>query len=381
VTRAEAIDVRDRRHYARIFGSPLEAESLPPWCYSSEAFHRAEQDAIFARSWVCVGRAEQWSGAGAFRALTVADHRLVLVRGDDGELRCFANVCRHRGTRLLDGDGTVRWIRCPFHNWTYGLDGALRAAADMEATAGFDRAGHGLVRYAVKCWNGFVFVRIAGEDSALAETTGDLTAMLAPYRLDDMVTTRTDDYVVPCNWKLFLDVFMEDYHLKAVHGASIAEMYIKPDPPDSGPGYASIWNPHEGTSAIVPEDRPYALPPIEGLTGREAAGTRYVWLYPSLAFAVTIDCLWYFVIEPAGPGETRVAMHMCFPRRTVALNDFPDRAERYYRRFRKVLEEDNAVLARQQEGLASPAALPGRYSQLEPVPSLFAQWLISRIVE
>jgi len=372
----EAIDVRDPRRYARVTGDPLDTDSLPPWCYTSDAFHAAERERVLARSWLCVGRVDMLAGAGAYRALDVAGHRVLLVRSEDGTIRALANVCRHRGTKLLEGAGTTRWIRCLFHNWTYGLDGALRGAPDMDATRGFDPTASGLLPYDTGVWNGFLFVRLTPGGPSLEASFGAMTDLFAPFRLADMVTTRTRTYDVQCNWKLFLDVFMEDYHLKAVHGASIAATYIKPAPPETGPGYASIWNPHEGTSGLTSEDRDHAFPPMTGLP---ASGTRYGWLYPSFAFAVTVDSVWFFEVEPDGPGRSRVAMHMGFPRAIAERNDFAKKAERYYARWHCVLDEDNRVLALQQQGLESPAARAGRYSFLEPVPSRFAQWLVAGV--
>lgn len=379
---AGRIDVRHPRHYEGIFGPPAEVTSLPPWCYTAPEFLEAESSAVFPVSWVCLGRLDQFPAAGAYKTRRVAGRDLILVRGGDGRVRALGNACRHRGTRLLDGQGTTPRIRCPFHNWTYSLDGTLLGAPDIDDTKRFRREDNGLTAFATDTWNGFIFVRLAGDGPSLGETLTEATEALAPYRLDEMVVTRTDVFRVRCNWKLFLDVFMEDYHLKAVHGASVAGAYFKPDPPDRfGDSVASIWNPHEGTSALLAADMAeHALPPIAGLQRPEAAGTRYIWMFPSLAFAVTVDSLWFFEVDPVEPGVTEVAMHMCFPKSTTTRNDFAAKAERYYARWRMVIGEDNAVLTRQQQGMASGVAQPGRYSHLEPVPSLFAQWLACMVV-
>jgi choline monooxygenase len=211
---------------------------------------------------------------------------------------------------------------------------------------------------------------------------GDLDGFVAPYRLEDMATARQKSFTVECNWKLFLDVFMEDYHVGPVHQKSIAGTYIAPEPPDRVNGdFATIFNPHPGTSALLTGQQNHALPPIEGLSGKAAAGTRYYLFYPSFAFACTIDCMWFFEIQPEGPSRTRVKMDMCFPRATVNRPDFDEKVAHYEARWSKSMDEDVAVLELQQEGMESTQFTSGRYSYLEPVVSQFASWVVRRTVD
>jgi phenylpropionate dioxygenase-like ring-hydroxylating dioxygenase large terminal subunit len=372
----------DPQLYANALRPPLQADSLPAWCYTSEEFHRREIDQIFCRGWICIGREDALPETGDYRAFEFCGKKLIVIRGQDGRINVLDNICRHRGTLLLAGSGRVKVILCPFHHWGYGLDGVLRGAPTMEQTEGFDKADFGLKAYEVASWNGFIFMRLTPGGASLAETMGDMDRLVAPYNLGDMRLARQRSFTVECNWKLFLDVFMEDYHVKPVHKSSIAGTYTAPEPLERVNGdFATVFNPHQGTSALLTGEQYLAFPPILGLTGKAAAGTRYLFFYPTFAYACTIDCMWFFEIYPEGPSRTRVTMNMCFPNSTVERADFEEKFKAYQTRWAVSMDEDVAVLERQQLGFQSDQFTPGRYSHLEPVVSLFANWVVRHTVD
>lgn len=374
-----SLQMFDPATYRPVRRPPLQAEPLPAWCYTSPDFLRREAEEVFAKSWVCIGRGDLIPEPGDYRALEHCGRQLVMLRDRERRVRVLSNVCRHRGAVLLEGQGRRSVITCPFHAWGYALDGSLRAAPDMEETENFDKAHYSLANYEVAESCGFVFVRLVPGGPSLAESLGDLESVLRPWQPDRLVTARERHFVAPCNWKLFLEVFMEDYHLKAVHKSSIAGTYTKPEHQTHFEGaFATIWNPHGGTSALLPAEQHRALPPIPD---NDQAGTRYAWLYPSFAFAATLDCLWYFEVYPDGPSRTRVTMGMCFPPESVARPDFETTLDAYAARWKVAMDEDMVVLERQQRGLESGQYTPGRLSHLEPVVGLFANWLVQQAVE
>ncbi|MEA2780643.1 MAG: hypothetical protein QOK29_2187 [Rhodospirillaceae bacterium] len=372
----------DPQNYTKVMLPPMQAESLPGWCYTSEAFHRREIERIFSRSWICVGREDNLPRSGDYRTVNLCGTRLVVLRDNEGKIRVLDNVCRHRGTLLLEGNGNVPAIRCPFHNWSYGLDGSLRGAPDMDQTAGFDRKDYGLPAYEATHWNGFIFTRLQKGGPSLEEQLGDMDRLVAPYDLSEMRCAKQKTFTVKCNWKLFLEVFMEDYHLKAVHKSSIAGTYTAPEVQERVNGdFATIFDPHKGTSALLTGEQQLALPPIESPTGTLPAGTRYMLFYPSFAFACTVDCMWFFEIHPDGPLRTQVTMSMCFPQTTLALDDFASKFSAYENRWAISMDEDIVVLEKQQQGMESGRFVPGRFSHLEPVVSMFANWTVRRIMD
>ena len=197
------------------------SSTLPPACYTGVDVLSAETTGLLRRSWLGVARADEWKEPGDYRVLEPAGTSIIAVRDEEGRLRAFANTCRHRGTRLLEGSGNAARIRCPFHGWTYGLDGSLRGATRMGATQGFRRADMGLVEFRAAERGGFVFVALSGEAPGIDEWLGDFDALHAPWRLEELVTTRRRELEVDCNWKLFLEVFNESYHLEYVHSANL----------------------------------------------------------------------------------------------------------------------------------------------------------------
>jgi choline monooxygenase len=373
----------DRQSYAKATLPPLQAEPLPGWCYADPDFHRREIDRVFNRSWVCLGRENALPNMGDYRTVELNGSRLIVIRDQTGAIRVLNNVCRHRGMVLLEGAGNVPAIRCPFHAWAYGLDGSLRGAPTMDQSANFDRRDYGLISFEVKVWQGFIFVRLEPDGPDFDSMVGNLDELLAPYNLPAQKLAKAKSFTVECNWKLFIEVFMEDYHVAVVHRNSIAGTYAS-HPPELATGvngaYATIWDKHKGTSALLTAEQHLSLPAIETLP-ENMLGTRYVWIYPSFAFATTIDCMWGFEIYPEGPSRTHVVMNMCFPEETIARPDFAERFERYERRWAVSMDEDIVVLERQQKGMNTGRYVPGRLSHLEPSLNLFANWLVDRVAD
>ena len=358
------------------------AATLPPACYTAPEVLAAERSGLLSRSWLGVARADEWREAGDYAVLDLAGTSVIVLRDEEGRLRAFANTCRHRGTRLLEGRGNAARIRCPFHGWTYGLDGALRGAPRMGATQGFRRAGMGLVELRTAERGGFLFVALSDETPGIDEWLGAFDALHAPWRLGELVTTRRRELEVDCNWKLFLEVFNESYHLEYVHAETFGGLYLEPEAPDPVGGCVqSSFSPTAGTGGLKAGDQAHILPAMPGLGAREGAGTRYTWVFPVLTFAAGSEALWAYAARPLGPRRCRVTQWVCFPPRTATTPGFEAKAERYYARMDEALAEDIAVLERQQRGMESPFARAGRWSDLEHGAAAFAAWYARRLAE
>jgi phenylpropionate dioxygenase-like ring-hydroxylating dioxygenase large terminal subunit len=368
--------------YDKALLAPERAETLPAWCYGSETFLNREIDRAFRPKWLCVGRHDRCPEVGDFAAIDLAGLPVILLRDPKGKLRAFANSCRHRGMRLLEGEGRCKGIKCPYHGWYYRLDGSLAQALEMRATEGFEKADHGLLELPLAASAGFVFVNPDGQAEPLGRYLEGFEELLAPYRLQEMVCTRTRSFEVACNWKLFIDIFLEYYHLRSVHPESLALVgYQTPDPPDAvGGQFISQFGRHAGSSAILKDGNAESFPAIKGLSGKLAGGTRYSQVFPNLIFGLTTDSLWFYQCHPLAPDRTSVVMGCCFPEETAARKDFERIAQHYYRRWDLGIAEDNAVLERQQKSIASPLTRPGRYSHLEEMLPCFASWLLRQVL-
>jgi phenylpropionate dioxygenase-like ring-hydroxylating dioxygenase large terminal subunit len=239
----------DPEHYANVMKPPLEAETLPVWCYTEEAFHRLEVERIFMKAWNFVGRADLMPNSGDYLATDVAGIPVLLVRDRAGTVRAFANSCRHRGTLLLAGEGNCRAIVCPYHSWAFDLDGALVSAAGMEETAGFDKKDHALVPLRLESWADFLFVNFDAGAESLADYLGDLPDHIGSYNFPDLVTTRRKVWDVACNWKVYLENQRESYHIPTVHRESLGDQIAAPL--DAAGAWSGSLIPVEQTAAIL----------------------------------------------------------------------------------------------------------------------------------
>jgi phenylpropionate dioxygenase-like ring-hydroxylating dioxygenase large terminal subunit len=355
--------------------------TLPAAVYSNPGVFEIEQHVVFRSGWVGVGRCDRWPEPGDYSAMDIGGVPTVVLRDDDGTLRAYANTCSHRGAQLLEGDGSCKRIRCPFHFWTYALGGAMVAAPSMGRTVDFDSADHSLVEFQLAEHEGFAFVSFESDCPSFDQWIGDFSKLHAPWPLASLVTGRRREFTVDCNWKSFAEVFNEYYHLPYVHPNSIDDTYNEPNDPEAVQGaYATHFGTTEGTGGLLPEDLAGILPTIDGLEGDNAKGVRYSWLFPNIMIATGTEAMWMYEVYPDGADRCRCAQVVCFPRSTVELDDFEQRAAFYYERFDVAISEDIPMLERQHRGMRSPFAKQGRFSYLEPSVARFASWYAERLL-
>ncbi|MEM8581665.1 MAG: aromatic ring-hydroxylating dioxygenase subunit alpha, partial [Pseudomonadota bacterium] len=357
--------------------------SLYPALYVSDDIAEIEINAVFRSTWFCIGRADILAEPGDYMALDIVGQALLLVRGDTGELSLFANSCRHRGARLLNGEGTCRAIRCPFHAWSYRLDGTLASAPHMQKVPGFSRDELGLVTHRVEERAGFVFVCLSESAADLDDVLGDFLAVHAPWPLERLITKRRREFTVNCNWKSFLEVFNEYYHLPFVHPTTVNGVYSRPDSADATQGnYASQFGRTEGTGGLLQDQQEMALPEMPGLQAQASKGVRYTWVFPNMTFAAGRDALWVYEAYPLGAGTCRVVQSACFPPETLSLPDAEARVSAYLHRLDAAIDEDIPALENQQLGLFSPDAVQGPLQPLlEANVAGFSSWYAGMLLQ
>ena len=385
--------------YADVRRPLLKASMLPPRCYHDAQFHERERERVFARSWSFVGDAGRIPAAGDWFTVAVAGNDLLVVRGDDGEVRCFANACRHRGCRLVSGSGNARTLRCPYHGWTYGLDGRLRGAPQMMHTRGFDADANGLVAVRLERWGPLLFVNPDDRAGDLASYLGALPEMLACYDLEHLACTRRREIDIPCNWKIYYENLMEPYHTPWVHAGGLAlknedegaamlsgnssELFGgggegSPVQLEHGDNHALLVTRHAGSRALLPGAEPF--PAMRTLGGRAREGSQWLYVYPCTVLSFQRECVWYNQIIPRGPTEMTLVIGSLFPADTVARDDFATGVQPYYERLDRTAEEDFRIVVEQQAGLASPLARAGRVSHLEAICHAHRNWLLDRLL-
>ncbi|AOS62179.1 aromatic ring-hydroxylating oxygenase subunit alpha [Actinoalloteichus hymeniacidonis] len=218
--------------------------TLPGHYYTDQKIFEAEQERIFESDWICAARAADLRVAGDFRTVQVGRESVLIVLGRDGELRAFLNICRHRGARLcLAEQGTVRRsLQCPYHAWTYGLDGRLIAAPNLASLGSVDRTEYGLLPVRLRQWLGYLWVCLAAEPPSFEDTVIDAVterlgtpAAVQRYRVEELALGRRISYDVAANWKLIVENFMECYHCATIH-PELTEVL-----PEFAEGYAAQY--------------------------------------------------------------------------------------------------------------------------------------------
>jgi choline monooxygenase len=357
--------------------APLnEATGMPAAFYTSPELFALEREHILQRRWIFLCRAEMLPDPGDYRAFDTAGGPLVLVRGADGVLRAFANVCRHRGSILVEGEGSSRRFVCPYHAWSYTLDGALVTCPDMDRAVGFDREDNGLVTVRLEQWNGFVFVNFDDGAAGLLTDLGDLPERLASHRLDRMRCTWRVTLMNECNWKLILENAMETYHTGILHRDTVGRQESRTL------ATAGEWRGIQvisGRSIATLPGTPPPFPTIDGLDEDARMGTYFTVLHPACQFAVAQDCMWWLNVTPLAHDRTLLEVGGCFPEDVLASDGFAEMAAPYYDRWEQVAREDVGILERQQRALASVKFRPGRLSWRDDEVQALGRWVLDQL--
>ena len=380
------MDLFDPRTYANVRKPLLEAETLPPACYTSEDFFKKEVETIFMKVWNFVGRADQIPNPGDYYTLDFVGVPLLIVRGEDMQVRGFINSCRHRGAKVVTGKGTAtgasKGIKCGYHGWIYKTDGQLAACPGMANSKDFDKKDYPLTKVMTSSWAGFVFVNFDPKAEPLEDFLGNLPQAFKSYRMEDMVCTRQKEYEVACNWKIYVENAMEAFHVPHVHRASINRQRgsVQNDRTfDSTRGnWVVMHKEHEGSRAVLLGDEGFAA--MNHLEGKAARGTYYPLMFPSTMLGCTIDCMWYLEIHPLSAAKMKLVVGSCFPRKTTERKDFERIAQNYYKRWDMTTQEDLDISVVQQEGVSTPFSVPGRLSEHEPLVHAIDNWVLDYVL-
>jgi choline monooxygenase len=375
---------------------PVEAAStLLPEAYHDPDYHRIELDRLWATSWVCLGVLPELDEPGRVLVRPLAGRSVLVTRNGEGELRGFLNVCRHRGTQLMDEDDSVRSrIRCPYHAWAYDLDGACigtplfegseipedqRAMFDMSDVKAFDRADYGLYPVRTAVWGCLVFATLSDTAPDLEAWLGDLSERLAGYGLDAWQTQATGNYDIDANWKLIAENFMEYYHLPWVHPELIKVSRVKDHYRYQGPGmYTGMTtNPVSRDENSVWLD----LPPHEQVTGSDLESGRFMMVFPNVALSVLPNHVFVMILEPRGPASTHEKTYILTHPETMAGGDSLVALESLHSFWDHVNREDIDIVQRVQSGIATPEYRGGRmcYRFEEPLHR-FQNMVVDRMV-
>ena len=357
--------------------APLsQARSMPAGFYTSPEVFALEREHILLRHWFFVCREEQLAGPGDYRAFDTVGGPVVLLRGKDGVLRAFANYCRHRGSLLVEGEGTTKRLICPYHAWSYMTDGTLWGCPDMKDAEGFDRVSNGLVPVRMETWAGFVFLTFNPDSPPLEEHLGDLPQRLASHRLDRMRCTWRLTLEPQCNWKLLLENAMETYHTGIVHKDTVGKQDSRTL--DTVGDWLCIQVISGRSIATLPGTAP-PFAPIDGLDDDARMGTYFTVIHPTVQFAVAQDCMWWLNVTPVAHDRSVLEVGGCFPEDALADPDFTAKSRPYEERWEAVALEDVGILTKQQRALGSVLYRQGPLSWRDDEVQAIAIWVLDHL--
>lgn len=368
---------------------PDEASTLPPECYRSPELYEREVERIFLKEWTAVGRVEDVPNPGDYITQTIADEPIIVVRDGEGEVRAHLNVCRHRGCTLVEGSGSAKTFKCPYHGWMYGLNGELRGAPEVADTKFFDKKDYPLRPVKVEIWEGFIMVNFDLDATSFAERVTEIDRWGGDkYHFADHVTTHSWSYPLDCNWKVYLDNFIEAYHVPWVHGPTfqpVAPLKSWVDMPDiTDQPWGLMVGQVPGLSMSDSGDALLGANPDLTDIPVEYDGMP-VWLgYPTLMMVIAVDCFVYYVAIPKGPEKCEVLLKLCVPKEAAEKYFAGDpemvkTIEMYARNSETFILEDNRISALQQPGLRSRLATSGRYNKKhETLLWQFQNWIAKK---
>jgi Rieske 2Fe-2S family protein len=302
--------------------------TLPGRYYYEQEIFEQEQERIFGRMWICVGRADAVPEPGSYQVVSLAQESVIVVRDKDGVLQAFLNVCRHRGARLCtQAEGKLQGsIQCRYHAWTYGLDGKLIGAPNVLSETQFERALYGLLPVALEVWQGLIWLNLSDNPAPLASQVNEILARrfdsyatFARYGVRDLKVGKTIVYDIQANWKIITENFMECYHCGTVH----------PELCDLLPGYRSGSVYADGEAAKFAEGAEAfsitgkaSRPPLKGLLPEDMRLYYGIEMTPNVLMNLLDDHVLIHTLWPEGPERTRIICDWLFDADEMAKPGF-----------------------------------------------------------
>jgi choline monooxygenase len=332
--------------------SLAEASTIPAEWYTDPRVLDLERRTVFSHAWQVAGRIDQLQRPGQYVACeTAAGEPIVLVRGNDEQLRGFFNVCRHHAAAVATApEGAATHLRCPYHGWTYSLEGELKGTPDFAGVCNFDRASNGLVPVATDVWKNWVFVRAEREGTSLGRFIGeDLIGRFSAHELGGLQWMERRSYFVDCNWKVFVDNYLDGgYHVPHLHKGL-----------DSVLDYSTYTI--ENGDRFCLQSSPIVAEGADARTGAVRTGERalYLWVYPNFMINCYAGAMDTNLVIPRGPDRTEVIFDFCFAdvSGTARARNLESIAV-----SEQIQQEDVAICASVQRGLHSRAYTAGRLS-------------------
>src|ERR1700720_3698002 len=353
----------------RIDSDISRAWSIPAPFYTDPSVFAQERKQVFARTWQVVGHRRQVEKPGDFFTTELIGEPLLFVRGGEGELRGFYNVCRHRAGPPAEGCGSRKLFRCGYHGWTYGLDGALISAPEFEGQAGFDAKQFTLTPVRAEEWSNLIFVNLDPGTEPLMKSLGRLPQQVERFGFDGMKLFERRSYDMVCNWKTYVDNYLEGYHLPSVHPGLNRELDYNAYVVEAYAGHVRQFSPIRGAQPGDTSPRRYQ-------EAREDLPTDYFWIFPNWMLNCYPDNVSLNIVLPLGPERSVAIFEWYLPEKehgspaAKASVEFSD----------QIQVEDVGICEVVQKNLRSRSYSRGRFSVtrergVHAFHRMYAEWM------
>ena len=356
---------------------PFErAYAMPKSVYTSPEFAAAEVEHIFARDWQSAGRADTLKNPGDYLTMTIAGEPIVILRDREGTLRAMSNVCRHRMSTILEGRGNVRSIVCPYHAWTYNLDGSLRGAPAMAANESFCKENIALPPVRVENWLGWIMVTLNPGAPSPHEALAGVEKLVGYLDMASYGETFRETFRWNTNWKVLAENFMESYHLPVCHAGTIGGSVdlMKMTCPQGSPAFNYHYIMKNDTVPLS-----LAHPSNTTLLGDERRITWLLAIYPALLITLTPGYFWYLCLTPVGPDQVDVLYGGGMSADWIADPEAAAHLATIKALLDDVNIEDKGCVEKVYKGLVAGLSSPGPLSHLERPNFEFATYIASKM--
>jgi phenylpropionate dioxygenase-like ring-hydroxylating dioxygenase large terminal subunit len=358
------------------------AETLPPECYTATDFYDLEKEALFNHEWLCVGRESDVAQAGDYFTTHIVDEPIIVVRNKKLEIKAMSAVCQHRAMLVAEGKGNSRAFRCPYHHWTYSLDGSLLKAPAMEQTCDFSNEDYSLPTFQVELWSGFIFINFDENAPPLAPRLEGVKEVIDSYDLASADGIEPETVTFGWNWKVQFENNNDGYHANRLHQGENHDFCPSalcsfPEMPKDTAGYTRINGTTHKDASFNPTQK--ALQRIfPNLSDEERSCFLFANVPPTLSLVLTPDMVFFLIVRATGPETHEMDTGLLFAPGATSDLEFQKNLDDTMITAVQIMGQDQHVDGLVQVGLNSRFARRGRYSWQEGAQHQFNSWLVPR---
>ena len=356
------------------------ASAMPKEIYTSDKILDLEDALIFSKEWICAGRETEIPKVGDYFTFNIGKQPIIILRGANKKVRAMSNVCLHRMMQIVEGKGNKNLFTCPYHAWSYDLDGKLVMAKYMDRTECFNKSEMKLPEIKCEISLGWIYVTLNPDIDSLSESLASLNEILSPYKMENYIDIISEDHVWDTNWKLLTENFMEGYHLPVAHQGTVGPYINLSDTEFDKRGAFESFTYQTFTKnedALVGT----AHPNNKSLTGKWRHTSVLPTVFPSHMYSLAPDHLWYLSLQPNGTNKVNIKFGAAIAPEVLEDQSDPEKFLNETKEFLyNVQKEDRFVVEGIYKGVNAPLGSPGPLSWLERENHEFTQYIARKLV-